>query len=100
MSEVNIPRREYAKTALQDVQFHERRLLWKDQKPCVRACIVLRHSRIALILRNRMGAIERAKLDDEEPNISYEALVDDLDVGDSFTTQLIEVLVKVRHGSF
>jgi hypothetical protein len=47
-----------------------------------------------------MGAIERAKLDDEEPNISYEALVDDLDVGDSFTTQLIEVLVKVRHGSF
>lgn len=42
-----------------------------------------------------VGAIERAKLEDDDLHISYESLVDDLDVGDSFTTQLIEVLVKV-----
>ncbi|KAF9236234.1 hypothetical protein BU15DRAFT_50440 [Melanogaster broomeanus] len=40
------------------------------------------------------GAIKRARLDKVEPMISYEAFVEDLDRGDSFTTSLIEVLVK------
>lgn len=42
------------------------------------------------------GAIKRAKLEKSEPTISYETFVEDLDRGDSFTTSLIEVLVKVR----
>lgn len=40
------------------------------------------------------GAIKRARLEKVEPMISYEAFVEDLDRGDSFTTSLIEVLVK------
>ncbi|KAF8838377.1 hypothetical protein BDN67DRAFT_991343 [Paxillus ammoniavirescens] len=40
------------------------------------------------------GAIQRAKLEKVEPMISYETFVEDLDRGDSFTTSLIEVLVK------
>ncbi|KAL4081421.1 hypothetical protein V8B97DRAFT_2001604 [Scleroderma yunnanense] len=39
------------------------------------------------------GAIKRARLE-KEPMISYEDFVEDLDRGDSFTTSLIEVLVK------
>jgi hypothetical protein len=33
-----------------------------------------------------------------EPSISYEAFVEDLDPGDSFTTTLTELLVRVRPG--
>lgn len=44
------------------------------------------------------GAIKRARLENE-PMISYEDFVEDLDRGDSFTTSLIEILVKVRHPS-
>ncbi|KAF8559428.1 hypothetical protein OG21DRAFT_734236 [Imleria badia] len=40
------------------------------------------------------GAIKRARLETAEPLITYEAFVEDLDRGDSFTTSLIEVLVK------
>ncbi|KAF8138902.1 hypothetical protein EV363DRAFT_1315106 [Boletus edulis] len=40
------------------------------------------------------GAIKRARLEKAEPTITYEAFVEDLDRGDSFTTSLIEVLVK------
>ncbi|KAH7923656.1 hypothetical protein BV22DRAFT_1196541 [Leucogyrophana mollusca] len=43
------------------------------------------------------GAIKRAKLGDDEktePTISYEAFVEELSTGDSFTTSIIEVLVK------
>ncbi|KAH0840254.1 hypothetical protein J3R83DRAFT_1261 [Lanmaoa asiatica] len=40
------------------------------------------------------GAIKRAKLEKAEPTITYEGFVEDLDRGDSFTTSLIEVLVK------
>ncbi|KAH7887348.1 hypothetical protein F5I97DRAFT_1859688 [Phlebopus sp. FC_14] len=40
------------------------------------------------------GAIKRARLEKMEPMITYEAFVEDLDRGDSFTTSLIEVLVK------
>ncbi|CCM00437.1 uncharacterized protein FIBRA_02469 [Fibroporia radiculosa] len=40
------------------------------------------------------GAVNRMKLEGSEPRISYEHFVDDLDVGDSFTTTLLEVLVK------
>lgn len=41
------------------------------------------------------GAIKRARLEKAEPTITYEAFVEDLDRGDSFTTSLIDVLVKV-----
>ena len=42
------------------------------------------------------GAVKRSKLEKAEPTISYETFVEDLDPGDSFTTSLIEILVKVR----
>ncbi|EMD40434.1 hypothetical protein CERSUDRAFT_111032 [Gelatoporia subvermispora B] len=41
-----------------------------------------------------MGAVKRSKLEKAEPSISYEAFVQDLDEGDSFTTSLVEALVK------
>jgi len=40
------------------------------------------------------GALKRSKIEKVEPTISYETFVEDLDSGDSFTTSLIEVLVK------
>lgn len=40
------------------------------------------------------GAIQRIKLEEGEPKITYEAFVEELDVGETFTTTLIEVLVK------
>ncbi|OAX43347.1 hypothetical protein K503DRAFT_862319 [Rhizopogon vinicolor AM-OR11-026] len=40
------------------------------------------------------GAIKRHRLEKIEPAISYEHFVEDLDRGDSFTTSLIEILVK------
>ncbi|KAG1805196.1 uncharacterized protein BJ212DRAFT_1570923 [Suillus subaureus] len=40
------------------------------------------------------GAIKRHRLEKTEPTISYEHFVEDLDGGDSFTTSLIEILVK------
>ncbi|KAG5648772.1 hypothetical protein DXG03_000121 [Asterophora parasitica] len=40
------------------------------------------------------GAIKRASLEKAEPTISYEDFVTDLDTGDSFTTSLIDILVK------
>jgi hypothetical protein len=42
------------------------------------------------------GAIKRHRLEEIKPTISYEHFVEDLDGGDSFTTSLIEILVKVR----
>lgn len=42
------------------------------------------------------GALKRSKIDKVEPSITYEAFVEDLDGGDSFTASLIDVLVKVR----
>lgn len=41
------------------------------------------------------GAINRAKLEKNEPTMTYEAFVSELDIGDSFTTLLIDMLVKV-----
>jgi hypothetical protein len=41
------------------------------------------------------GSITRGRLEKSEPSISYEAFVEDLDGGDSFTTSLVDVLVKV-----
>lgn len=41
-----------------------------------------------------LGAIKRSMLEKTEPTISYENFVDDLDTGDSFTTSLIDILVK------
>ena len=41
------------------------------------------------------GALKRSKIEKIEPTISYEAFVEELDGGDSFTTSLIDVLVKV-----
>ena len=42
------------------------------------------------------GALKRSKIEKIEPTITYEAFVEELDGGDSFTTTLIEVLVRVR----
>ncbi|KAI9000764.1 hypothetical protein BD414DRAFT_430463 [Trametes punicea] len=51
------------------------------------------------VLRNKMknlvqGAVKRMNTERESPSISYEAFVEELDEGDSFTTSLIDVLVK------
>jgi hypothetical protein len=42
--------------------------------------------------------VKRSRLEKVEPSISYEAFVEDLDPGDSFTTTLTELLVRVRPG--
>ncbi len=36
------------------------------------------------------------KLEEDGAKITYESFVEDLDEGDSFTTSLVDVLVKVR----
>ncbi|KAI0375913.1 hypothetical protein BV20DRAFT_959967 [Pilatotrama ljubarskyi] len=51
------------------------------------------------VLRNKIksmvqGAVKRINVEKEGPSISYEAFVEELDEGDSFTTSLIDVLVK------
>ncbi|GBE79869.1 hypothetical protein SCP_0210710 [Sparassis crispa] len=51
------------------------------------------------VLRNKMkslvtGAVKRIRLEHGEPLISYEAFVEELDEGDSFTASIIDVLVK------
>jgi hypothetical protein len=48
------------------------------------------------ILRFSSGAVKRSRLEKLEPSISYETFVEDLDPGDSFTTTLTELLVRVR----
>ncbi|KAI0029039.1 hypothetical protein K488DRAFT_9317, partial [Vararia minispora EC-137] len=40
------------------------------------------------------GSVKRAKLERAEHTITYESFVEDLDSGDSFTTALIDLLVK------
>nr|GAT54750.1 predicted protein [Mycena chlorophos] len=40
------------------------------------------------------GAIKRAKLEEKSELISYKHFVEDLDLGDSFTTTLIDILVQ------
>jgi len=40
------------------------------------------------------GAIKRSALEKNGPHITYEDFVHDLDIGDSFTTSLIDILVK------
>ena len=47
----------------------------------------------------RQGAIKRMKVEQDAHTITYEAFVAELDEGDSFTTSLIDVLVKVCPGS-
>ncbi|KAG6845426.1 hypothetical protein H0H87_009333 [Tephrocybe sp. NHM501043] len=49
------------------------------------------HSKIKNLVS---GAITRSTLEETEPTIGYEEFVHDLETGDSFTTSLIEVLVK------
>ncbi|KAG6861864.1 hypothetical protein C0995_011161 [Termitomyces sp. Mi166 len=49
------------------------------------------HSKIKNLVS---GAIKRVALEKTEPTITYEDFVHDLETGDSFTTSLIEVLVK------
>ncbi|KAI0720376.1 hypothetical protein C8T65DRAFT_801984 [Cerioporus squamosus] len=51
------------------------------------------------VLRNKIknlvqGAIKRMEVEKDGPSITYESFVGDLDEGDSFTTSLIDVLVK------
>ncbi|KII95257.1 hypothetical protein PLICRDRAFT_86655 [Plicaturopsis crispa FD-325 SS-3] len=41
-----------------------------------------------------MGSIERSKLEKTEPTMTYESFVEDLDCGDSFTTSIVDILVK------
>ncbi|TFK63541.1 hypothetical protein BDN72DRAFT_310983 [Pluteus cervinus] len=40
------------------------------------------------------GSIKRALIEKSEPKISYEKFVEELDTGDSFTTSIIDLLVK------
>jgi hypothetical protein len=47
-----------------------------------------------LIWSSRGGSILRARLE-KDPTITYEAFAEELDTGDSFTTSLIDILVKV-----
>lgn len=54
-------------------------------------CSIILHA----ITRIRMGAVKRSKLEESEPTISYEAFVEELDVCDSFTTSILDILVKV-----
>ncbi|KAG6813442.1 hypothetical protein H0H92_011139 [Tricholoma furcatifolium] len=49
------------------------------------------HSKIKNLVS---GAIKRSALEKTEPTITYEDFVHDLETGDSFTTSLIDVLVK------
>ncbi|GLB34134.1 hypothetical protein LshimejAT787_0110180 [Lyophyllum shimeji] len=49
------------------------------------------HSKIKSLVS---GAIKRSSLEKTEPTISYEDFVNDLDTGDSFTTSIIDILVK------
>ncbi|KAF9567379.1 hypothetical protein CPC08DRAFT_814249 [Agrocybe pediades] len=48
------------------------------------------HSKISSLVT---GAIRRASVD-KEPSISYENFVNELDIGDSFTASVIDILVK------
>ena len=50
---------------------------------------------LPLIHDPRSGAIKRSALEKTEPTINYESFVNELDTGDSFTTSLIDILVKV-----
>jgi hypothetical protein len=52
----------------------------------------------SFFLRFSIGAVKRSKLERLEPAISYEKFVEDLDPGDSFTTTLTELLVRVCPG--
>ena len=47
----------------------------------------------------RAGATKRMKVEKTEPAITYEAFVEELDGGDSFTTSLIAILVNVSRYS-
>ena len=58
-------------------------------------CAFLAHCAYLQSLR-RAGAVKRAKLEKEEPHITYEAFVEELDENDAFTSAMIDVLVKVR----
>ncbi|TBU33081.1 hypothetical protein BD311DRAFT_685362 [Dichomitus squalens] len=51
------------------------------------------------VLRNKIknlvqGAIKRMKVEQDDPSITYEAFVEELDEGDAFTATLVDVLVK------
>jgi hypothetical protein len=41
------------------------------------------------------GAITRSKLEKTDPLITYENFVEELDAGDSFTTSVVDILVRV-----
>ncbi|KAG2361735.1 hypothetical protein BDR07DRAFT_1485514 [Suillus spraguei] len=56
--------------------------------------LLLYNSSLKRPLLYSSGAIKRHRLEKNEPVISYEHFVEDLDGGDSFTTSLIEILVK------
>jgi hypothetical protein len=43
----------------------------------------------------RAGSIKRSQLEKKEPMINYEAFVEELETGDSFTATVFDILVKV-----
>jgi hypothetical protein len=51
---------------------------------------------VAFAFQFSFGAVKRLELEKSEPTISYNAFVEDLDPGDSFTTTLTELLVRVH----
>ena len=44
------------------------------------------------------GAIKRSSLEKDHPPITYEAFIEELDEGDSFTASMFDLLVKVSNG--
>jgi hypothetical protein len=60
------------------------------------SCLGAHHTLHPNVLYSSSGALKRSKLEKLEPSISYETFVEDLDPGDSFTTTLTELLVRVR----
>ena len=61
------------------------------------ALLQLKHVKLPFL--RSTGAIKRARLEENEPTITYERFVEELDIGDSFTSSIIECLVKVSIGS-
>jgi len=67
----------------------------KSKTSCMSRTSTPLHWTLSLIHDPRSGAIKRSALEKTEPTINYESFVNELDTGDSFTTSIIDILVKV-----
>jgi hypothetical protein len=67
-----------------------------SQGRCLFSCRSADRVIMSILPQSSSGAVKRSKLEKLEPSISYESFVEDLDPGDSFTTTLTELLVRVR----